>query len=208
MKTPATQSEHQTTLSDIRLELSLLPEVDRQAVEIFARAYRETSQKYPGAAMLGMALVLAEMSVDSKASGGDPIPSHGRPPADTWPDTVDAREWARQFIWRARACPDMAGDEGAMIGWFANAIMAGYDAQARAAAGKTADEYLAAVAGRLPTGWSIMIDLAPDNLGVTLTDPDESECIFHANTVESFGDRLRAALAMALLCKPICGDSP
>jgi len=41
--------------------------------------------------------------------------------------TMDAQEWAKEFI---RIAPD-ATDEGSMIGWFANAIMTGYDAGAR-----------------------------------------------------------------------------
>ena len=35
--------------------------------------------------------------------------------------TIDARDWAREFV-RING-----GDEQLMIGWFANAIMAGYD---------------------------------------------------------------------------------
>lgn len=37
--------------------------------------------------------------------------------------TMDAQEWAEEFI---RLSPD-ATDSGCMIGWFANAIMTGYD---------------------------------------------------------------------------------
>lgn len=39
-----------------------------------------------------------------------------------FPHTMDARVWAAEFI---KHHPD--ADEGDMIGWFANAIMAGYD---------------------------------------------------------------------------------
>ncbi len=47
-----------------------------------------------------------------------------------WPHTMDAAVWAAEFV---KMYPGI--DEGTMIGWFANAIMAGYDtAQARAAA--------------------------------------------------------------------------
>lgn len=47
----------------------------------------------------------------------------------TWPHTMDAAKWAAAFCQRYPGI-----DEGSMIGWFANAIMAGYDtAQARSA---------------------------------------------------------------------------
>ena len=47
---------------------------------------------------------------------------------DFVPATIDANIWAREFCKRF---PSM--DEGTMIGWFANAIMAGFDeAQKRA----------------------------------------------------------------------------
>jgi hypothetical protein len=46
------------------------------------------------------------------------------------PDCIgkfDAREWARDFLAAVHRDPEIATDEGTMIGWFANAIMAGYD---------------------------------------------------------------------------------
>ena len=46
---------------------------------------------------------------------------------DRWPNTIDARKWAKQFIKRVKKDPSIALDEGCMLGWFANAIMAGYD---------------------------------------------------------------------------------
>lgn len=39
----------------------------------------------------------------------------------------DASVWAREFIKIVRDHPHVAKDEGAMTGWFANAIMTGYD---------------------------------------------------------------------------------
>ena len=39
----------------------------------------------------------------------------------------DARIWAKEWIKILIEHPDLPTDEGAMIGWFANAIMAGYD---------------------------------------------------------------------------------
>ena len=54
-----------------------------------------------------------------------------------WPHTMDAAVWAKEFMDRYLGVghdPSMRIDEGTMIGWFANAIMAGYDtAQMRAA---------------------------------------------------------------------------
>ena len=44
-----------------------------------------------------------------------------------WPHSIDARIWTREWLKTIKDNPDIATDEGAMIGWFANAIMAGYD---------------------------------------------------------------------------------
>lgn len=44
-----------------------------------------------------------------------------------WPHIMDAQVWAREFIERVKKNPDIATDEGAMIAWFSNAIMAGWD---------------------------------------------------------------------------------
>lgn len=44
-----------------------------------------------------------------------------------WPHTMDAQIWAKKWLEITRDKPEIALDEGAMIGWFANAIMAGYD---------------------------------------------------------------------------------
>lgn len=43
------------------------------------------------------------------------------------PQTLDARKWASDWIETTHRRPEIHTDEGAMIGWFANAIMAGYD---------------------------------------------------------------------------------
>jgi hypothetical protein len=39
----------------------------------------------------------------------------------------DAGVWAKEFVETVKKNPSIATDEGTMIGWFANAIMAGYD---------------------------------------------------------------------------------
>lgn len=44
-----------------------------------------------------------------------------------WPHTMDARVWTEEWMKTIKEHPGIPTDEGAMIGWFANAIMAGYD---------------------------------------------------------------------------------
>ena len=41
--------------------------------------------------------------------------------------TADAQVWAKEWLKTIKEHPTIPTDEGAMIGWFANAIMAGYD---------------------------------------------------------------------------------
>ena len=41
-----------------------------------------------------------------------------------WPHTMDARVWAQKFTEHFQ---DKAYDEADLIGWLANAVMAGYD---------------------------------------------------------------------------------
>lgn len=47
--------------------------------------------------------------------------------------SFDAMDWARAFVAIARENPAIATDEGTMVGWFANALMRGYDEHARRA---------------------------------------------------------------------------
>lgn len=42
-------------------------------------------------------------------------------------NSFDARDWARSFVKYVKSEPGLPTDEGAMIGWFANALMRGYD---------------------------------------------------------------------------------
>lgn len=44
-----------------------------------------------------------------------------------WPHTVDPSVWADEWAKAIQKNPDIAMDRGCMIGWFSNAIMAGYD---------------------------------------------------------------------------------
>lgn len=51
-----------------------------------------------------------------------------------WPlPSFDARDWAEAFVKTVKEHPEIASDEGAMIGWFANALMRGYDETAMTA---------------------------------------------------------------------------
>ena len=45
-----------------------------------------------------------------------------------WPHTMDAKIWVEKWLETVKQNPDIALDELTIIGWFANAIMAGYDA--------------------------------------------------------------------------------
>lgn len=47
--------------------------------------------------------------------------------AKPWPQTMDAHAWAKTWLVLTHEHPDVPTDKAAMIGWFANAIMAGYD---------------------------------------------------------------------------------
>ncbi len=44
-----------------------------------------------------------------------------------WPHTMDAREWAQEWMATIAENPSIPHDYETMVGWFANAIMAGYD---------------------------------------------------------------------------------
>ena len=50
------------------------------------------------------------------------------PPDLSFSETTDARKWGRAFLDRLAMNPDLASDEGTMIGWFANAIERGRSA--------------------------------------------------------------------------------
>jgi hypothetical protein len=41
--------------------------------------------------------------------------------------SFDARDWAKAFVERVQANPSIPNDEETMRGWFANALMRGYD---------------------------------------------------------------------------------
>jgi hypothetical protein len=56
---------------------------------------------------------MSENHEENKCTGHD-----GKP----WPHTMDANAWATEFCKR-----NSASDHAMMLGWFANAIMCGYD---------------------------------------------------------------------------------
>lgn len=47
-----------------------------------------------------------------------------------WPETFDAAAWADAWLLTLKEHPGIADDRQTMIGWFANAIMRGYDQKA------------------------------------------------------------------------------
>jgi hypothetical protein len=46
-------------------------------------------------------------------------------------ESFDARVWAHEFVARVLLDPSIAADEDTMTGWFANALMRGYDERNR-----------------------------------------------------------------------------
>jgi len=47
-----------------------------------------------------------------------------------WPETFDSYAWADAWLEACKTNPMLAYDREAMMGWFANAIMRGYDEHA------------------------------------------------------------------------------
>lgn len=99
---------------------------------------------------------VAAQSVTSTATGGmsgSPLPSDDERPdvvgsgldeappvVPGWMASFDARTWAKEFVRSAQANPQVLTEE-CMVGWFANALMRGYDehrwkAEREAASGK------------------------------------------------------------------------
>lgn len=70
-------------------------------------------------------------------------------------DTFDARIWVQEWLKTIKKHPDIPTDEGTMLGWFANAIMAGYDYACREMKTKkeTLREKLAELAHDQWAGW-------------------------------------------------------
>lgn len=51
--------------------------------------------------------------------------------SDDFAQSFDARDWALAFVEAVQKKPEIATDEGTMIGWFANALMRGWDERER-----------------------------------------------------------------------------
>jgi hypothetical protein len=47
--------------------------------------------------------------------------------SETFRESFDAMDWAKEFVRTVKKHPHIATDEGTMLGWFANAIMRGFD---------------------------------------------------------------------------------
>ena len=60
------------------------------------------------------------VGLGEKVGDGDTV-THGHD-GKPWPQTMDANAWVTEFCKHNRA-----SDHGTMLGWFANAIMIGYD---------------------------------------------------------------------------------
>jgi hypothetical protein len=45
----------------------------------------------------------------------------------SWPHTIDAHVWTDEWLKTIKEHPEIPTDRAAMISWFSNAIMAGYD---------------------------------------------------------------------------------
>ena len=55
-------------------------------------------------------------------------------------NTTDATIWTKEWLKTIEKHPGIPTDEGTMIGWFANAIMAGYDAGRKAGENLVVDD--------------------------------------------------------------------
>lgn len=77
------------------------------------------------------------------------------PPEVRCTSSFDAADWARDFVAMVKWKPTIATDEGTMIGWFANALMRGFDEHARRSA-----DALASPRAPQPTTWQ-PIESAP-----------------------------------------------
>ena len=50
---------------------------------------------------------------------------------DDFTQSFDALDWAKAFVETVRRKPEIATDESTMLGWFASALMRGYDEHER-----------------------------------------------------------------------------
>jgi hypothetical protein len=66
-----------------------------------------------------------------------------------WFRSIDAKVWVAEWMKHIADNPETATDEGAMLGWFSNAIMAGYDTAINRTAKKLAEAMRADIPGEL-----------------------------------------------------------
>jgi hypothetical protein len=106
-------------------------------------------------ALFGVIPFLAAVRASAK-----PTPPH-LPEGREISRSFDARVWAKAFVAHVKQIPGLATDEGTMTGWFANALMCGYDKKERerqtevdqAGAAYARQLRLEAVRGAVARGW-------------------------------------------------------
>jgi hypothetical protein len=92
----------------------------------------------------------------------------------------DAVVWVKEWLRVIQEHPQIPTDEGAMIGWFANAIMAGYDRAKNAQPAETEREWIPIEGQRFWISWD------NQNWGVELAKYDKGE--FSSETVSGFNN--------------------
>jgi hypothetical protein len=101
----------------------------RRGFDAMMRAYLSAMLKHVG---LGRLLPDDPSAGAVQPACAQEAPLNDRPPLIgndglPWPQTFDSQTWAKEFIRHVKGRPEIATDEATMIGWFANAIMVGYD---------------------------------------------------------------------------------
>ena len=92
----------------------------------------------------------------------------------------DAVVWVKEWLRVIQEHPQIPTDEGAMIGWFANAIMAGYDRAKNAQPAETEREWIPIEGQRFWISWD------NQNWGVELAKYDKGE--FSSEAVSGFNN--------------------
>jgi hypothetical protein len=62
-----------------------------------------------------------------------------------WHRNSDAKVWVGKWLETIKEHPDVPNDPGTMVGWFANAIMCGYDCGYRMAKNRAKEQLLKVV---------------------------------------------------------------
>lgn len=82
---------------------------------------------------------------------------------------MDGKVWAEEFVKMVKKKSSIATDEGTMIGWFANAIMAGYDSPNNINKQKVKeviDKYIDYTMSPAPAGTEKILFLIKKELGI------------------------------------------